>query len=504
MKIKYFLNLSIGLVCVLLSISSYALNSDTGYIIDGEADVTLSDLRVSNSNGPCISINNSVNITIQNSVIGPCKGVAIKITDQSDAIKISNNRIYDSNGGVEARHSQQIQVIRNQFANINMHYDNTSRGQYVQFNNVFGSNNKINYNWGETVLGLGSTNDLVNIFQSNGDIDSPIEIIGNMFRGGGPIYSGSGIMTGDGGGSNVIVKDNILVNPGAVGIGIAGGHHIQILNNKVFSEKNSFSNVGIYVWNQSKSRCSNHTVEGNFVNWTKKDGSKFNMWDGKNCGFINGWANNTRNAKINANMTIGNLISHELLAYLPFDSFADESENLLHVINVGNPSIPAGEFDGTNHLQLKSTPFLDIDDFTVSLWVKPSSTSGTIGLLKSQNSDGWSSGWRMTIEDGLLIARLSTVSKSQTLQCGSVSNQQWSFVTFRYDGKSVECHLNGDLIDSKPIYNQIRYKGKSGMLIAKANGTTQFSGLLDEFKFYKGKLTNSQIQEMYLRSKAFF
>jgi hypothetical protein len=46
-------------------------------------------------------------------------------------------------------------------------------------------------------------------------------------------------MTGDSGGAYIVVKDNILVDPSQYGIAIAGGHHIQILDNKVFGKNRS-------------------------------------------------------------------------------------------------------------------------------------------------------------------------------------------------------------------------------------------------------------------------
>ena len=79
-------------------------------------------------------------------------------------------------------------------------------------------------------------------------------------------------MTGDSGGAYIVVKDKILVDPSQYGIAIAGGHHIQILDNKVFGKRQPFTNVGTYVWNQSKAPSHDHTVKGNRVRWFNKGG----------------------------------------------------------------------------------------------------------------------------------------------------------------------------------------------------------------------------------------
>ena len=79
-------------------------------------------------------------------------------------------------------------------------------------------------------------------------------------------------MTGNSGGAYIVVKDNILVDPGQYGIAIAGGHHIQIFDNKVLGKRQPFTNVGIYVWNQSKAPSHDHSVKGNRVRWFNKGG----------------------------------------------------------------------------------------------------------------------------------------------------------------------------------------------------------------------------------------
>lgn len=63
--------------------------------------------------------------------------------------------------------------------------------------------------------------DAINLYKSNGIAGDPIQVIGNRIRGGGPSTSGGGIMTGDQGGSYILVSI-ILVNPGSTAL-----HHCQ-------------------------------------------------------------------------------------------------------------------------------------------------------------------------------------------------------------------------------------------------------------------------------------
>ncbi|RYZ48867.1 MAG: hypothetical protein EOP49_17570, partial [Sphingobacteriales bacterium] len=98
--------------------------------------------------------------------------------------------------------------------------------------------------------------------------------------------SGGGLMSGDFDGGWVIVENNMLAFPGNYGIGIAGGNNITLRNNTIYSERQPWTNVGMYVWAQQGASCSNVSVSGNKVTWTHKDGFSNPFWDGGNCGGI--------------------------------------------------------------------------------------------------------------------------------------------------------------------------------------------------------------------------
>jgi hypothetical protein len=70
------------------------------------------------------------------------------------------------------------------------------------------------------------------------------------------------------------------------------------LHNKVFGRKQTFTNVGIYVWNQSKAPSHDHTVKGNQVRWFNKAGMEDPCWDAENCGSVAGWDDNNWHADL--------------------------------------------------------------------------------------------------------------------------------------------------------------------------------------------------------------
>ena len=289
------------LLVVMLPVSAPGRDSEAAdlkksgpLVIDGKADLTISGLEIANPEGNGITIRNSKRIRIENCKIGPCKGEAVNVY-ACEGITVTGNRFEAVSTGVYALDSRRIEVTRNRCLNVQGPFP---RGQLAQFDKVTGGGNRINHNLALNILGKSNPEDVINIYKSSGTADDPIQVVGNQIRGGGPSGSGGGIMTGDGGGAHIVVRDNLLVDPGQYGIAIAGGHHIQILDNKVFGKKQPFTNVGIYVWNQSKAPSSDHAVTGNRVRWFNKDGIENPCWDARNCGTVAGWDGNDWHADL--------------------------------------------------------------------------------------------------------------------------------------------------------------------------------------------------------------
>ena len=242
--------------------------------IDGESNVVIENVHVSNPGGTCINITNSSNVTIRNSTIGPCGDEAVYLSDV-DTANISDNYISDTGNGVLIHRSDSIAVDGNAFVNAGRNF--------IQFDKVNGAGSSISRNRGQNGLGASNAEDFISLYQSNGTQGSPILIVGNHLRNGGPSDSGSGIMLGDGGGAHQIVEANVLVNPGQVGIGVASGSDVIIRGNLIYSDAQPWSNVGLYVWNQYGSTCDDIEVVGNQVNWTAAGGYDNSYWGGGGC-----------------------------------------------------------------------------------------------------------------------------------------------------------------------------------------------------------------------------
>ena len=237
-----------------------------------------------------ISLRNCRDVVIENKTfrdLGP-NVIAIRIENCSN-VTIRAVDFINVSEGVYAVNSSKITVRDSRYRNITGPHQRVglNRANFVQFNHVNGG--LIDHNKGKE----GDTEDIVSIFASQN-----IVVEDNHFEGTNwTSSSGSGIALGDVGGSGNIARRNVLLNPGQVGIFIAGGTNNQIVDNVIYQAQRPRSNVAIYVWKQppnSTATCAGHTVRNNQVRWLSATGASSAFWDAGNCGAIstggNSWS----------------------------------------------------------------------------------------------------------------------------------------------------------------------------------------------------------------------
>lgn len=246
-------------------------------------NVVIEGLDFSDLSTTAITLNNCSNVTIRNCKF---KNNLVKpsiYAYRSSDVTVTNNTFENVHQGFVVGESyDNIKFEYNDVKNIvGTLYGGSPFSQAVQVLKSNGAGYSISYNAIENISGKSAPEDIINIYQSNGTVSSPITIKGNWIRGGGPSASGGGIMMGDWGGSNQIAEDNILVNPGMYGIGIAGGKNNKIRNNKVYSKQFSYSNVAIQAADYTPSQggpASNILIENNEVNFLNSRGMQQAIW----------------------------------------------------------------------------------------------------------------------------------------------------------------------------------------------------------------------------------
>jgi hypothetical protein len=80
---------------------------------------TYSGLRISNPNGPCITLNGQSNVVITDSDIGPCGGEAAISVNGGSSVTIEHSYIHHSGRGVLAQNASNVVTRLNAFSDIN-------------------------------------------------------------------------------------------------------------------------------------------------------------------------------------------------------------------------------------------------------------------------------------------------------------------------------------------------------------------------------------------------
>jgi hypothetical protein len=162
------------------------------------------------------------------------------------------------------------------------------RGNFVQFDTVTGF--LVSGNKGKG----GDTEDIVSLFKT-----STGRVTGNAFEGTSwSSGSGTGIITGDGGGGiGVEIDHNTLLSPGQVGIQLINGN-ANVHDNVLYAAPRpglTSPNVGMSTYGGS---VSGARVAGNREFWRKNDGTQNPYWWGAGTP-TDGGGNNWRDTTIN-------------------------------------------------------------------------------------------------------------------------------------------------------------------------------------------------------------
>ncbi|MCC5941940.1 MAG: hypothetical protein JJU37_10395 [Balneolaceae bacterium] len=227
-----------------------------------------------------LSINNMRFYNIVPDITGPNTGpnavgqsnAAITLWN-SENISIENSYFENVLSGIRLVNSKgPLQVLNNEALNPGRNF--------FQCNNCEGGGIRINGNSLEHTTGFGNSilEDWFNLWESEGTHNDYIQIKNNRARvilsnGQATKVSNSGCMVllGDNGGKFQQAKNNIGVNPGNCGIGLASGKNMYISENKMYSAAvPGVSNVAFYSINfYSPKSCKYHhfVSQSNIADW---------------------------------------------------------------------------------------------------------------------------------------------------------------------------------------------------------------------------------------------
>jgi parallel beta-helix repeat protein len=161
----------------------------------------------------------------------------------------------------------------------------------------------------------------------------------------------------------------------------------------------------------------------------------------------------------------------------------------------------AASFNGSSYLTIPISPLLDpfSGELSVSCWVKPSTITGIKGIAQSQNGEGYLNGWGMLLLDGVFNGNVLTNQGTASVYCAGIQAGVWNHIVMTYDGLSLKGYVNGVLQGTTPWGGYITYNIATPrqMQIGLCNGGFYYSGYMDEFEFFDGALSASQVLQEY-------
>jgi hypothetical protein len=213
-------------------------------------------------------------------------------------------------------------------------------------------------------------------------------------------------------------------------------------------------------------------------------------------------------------------LSSSLVAHYPFDSDGnDASTNNNHLTNNNTVTFDtvnfrrgtgAALFDGSNYFQIANDGKFSPDNFTVACWIKPVSSAGDYQSIATCRT-GYSpnlSGWMMYIhpDNNLQFWTGNGSSWSgggENLFSGFGNLNTWVHLAFTFSKStgSLVMYINGTLTTttSRTYANTTTNSLRIGAGATEQNA--QFflrnGTLLDDFRFYEGALSASQVSDIY-------
>ena len=241
-----------------------SLTSSKPIVVKSSNTVIENKVFRGNGRNVAIKINGKSNVTVRNCLFINFKE-AIFINKSSN-IKVKGNRFENGFTSIRALRSSNIYVTKNEALNVG-HTSVGPRANFVTFDTIQGG--KIQDNRVENEAGKSNyVEDIISIYKSHGRRGNPILVERNWLRGQGPSHSGSCIMAGDNSGTFTVARNNIGVDCGQVGMGIAGGSNNEISNNiLVHTKTRFFSSLGVYASAFRGHGGRNNIIKNNKVNW---------------------------------------------------------------------------------------------------------------------------------------------------------------------------------------------------------------------------------------------
>jgi hypothetical protein len=193
-----------------------------------------------------------------------------------------------------------------------------------------------------------------------------------------------------------------------------------------------------------------------------------------------------------------------LVLYLPLGKDFDDHSPFRRKVEVsGKVRLENGvaHFPGDGWLTVEHIP-LDGRAFAVSMWVKPETAKGSVGLLDQKDEDSENRHLHLALS---VMRPYFAFYANDTRSRRYLAYGRWSHLVFVFTGERQEVWVDGSPIErsaSKP------YLGKSGDTVIGRRlefpylRATDFEGWMCEVRIYEGPFEGERVAALYRRGMA--
>ena len=207
-------------------------------------------------------------------------------------------------------------------------------------------------------------------------------------------------------------------------------------------------------------------------------------------------------------MLLANSAVAELVGYWSFDKddgVDDLSGKGNDGVIVGNAETVEGvvgealEFSGS-YVEIPDSPSIsELEEFSLSAWIRPSSLGAWVSVIEKAIHQDWSYGFFIE-PDGTLSMEVSQAGNNLICFIGNfmVEVGEWYHIVCIYDGTAGILYVDGNVEGEMAASGPVNITVHPLTLAARGDGGSLFSGAMDEVTLWNTAVTLKEIENVSL------
>jgi sporulation protein YlmC with PRC-barrel domain len=156
----------------------------------------------------------------------------------------------------------------------------------------------------------------------------------------------------------------------------------------------------------------------------------------------------------------------------------------------------AFEFDGSSLINLSNSKGLDINEQTITAWLKTDIVNSNWHFAYGAGSDNWGIDYGISQGNKWATEFMNSSGSTDLLEGTAPTTGQWMHLSFTYDGSNIYLYENGAQVDSGSITGDM-YASDIYYIGSKYDGGFKWDGTIDELRIWNRSLSADEIYQVY-------